>query len=119
MSDSSKRKLIREFGEAIEDNCRGKRGKFSLKESWQKMFLDFSRSTWAYSSSLLGGNGKAFNNTFPAPSLDNECSYEGCLNIIQEYIEWVNNWYRKAGRGIIYIDRVFTTKCALSFKNFF
>ncbi|XP_061170356.1 uncharacterized protein LOC133179673 [Saccostrea echinata] len=36
----------------------------------------------------------------PLPlSLNNECSYEGCLKILQEYTEWINKWYRKAGRA--------------------
>lgn len=33
-------------------------------------------------------------------SLNNKCSYEGCLHILQKYTEWINKWYRKAGRGI-------------------
>lgn len=33
-------------------------------------------------------------------SLNNECSYEGCLHILQEYTDWINKCYRKAGRGI-------------------
>lgn len=52
-------------------------------------------------------------------SLNNECSYEGCLNILQEYIEWINNWYRKAGRGIFILIDIFffITSCVLSFKK--
>lgn len=41
-------------------------------------------------------------------SLNNECSYEGCLHILQEYTEWINKWYRKAGRGI---QKVFFLIC--------
>lgn len=36
-------------------------------------------------------------------SLNNECSYEGCLHILQEYTEMINRWYRKAGRGAAHI----------------
>lgn len=32
-------------------------------------------------------------------SLNNECSYDGCVRIMDEYIEMINRWYRKAGRG--------------------
>lgn len=32
-------------------------------------------------------------------SLNNECSYEGCLHILDEYVDMVNRWYRRAGRG--------------------
>ncbi|CAC5421667.1 unnamed protein product [Mytilus coruscus] len=32
-------------------------------------------------------------------SLNNECSYDGCVRIMDEYIEMINRWYRKAGRA--------------------
>lgn len=33
-------------------------------------------------------------------SLNNECSYDGCLHIMDEYAAMINRWYTKAGRGI-------------------
>ena len=36
-------------------------------------------------------------------SLNNECTYDGCVRIMDEYVEMVNRWYTKAGRGIKYI----------------
>ena len=33
-------------------------------------------------------------------SLNNECSYDGCLHIMDEYVAMINRWYTKAGRGI-------------------
>jgi hypothetical protein len=33
-------------------------------------------------------------------SLNNECSYDGRVRIMDEYVEMVNRWYTKAGRGI-------------------
>lgn len=36
-------------------------------------------------------------------SLNNECSYDGCVRIMDEYVEMVNRLYTKAGRGIKYI----------------
>jgi hypothetical protein len=36
-------------------------------------------------------------------SLNNECTYDRCVRIMDEYVDMVNRWYTKAGRGIKYI----------------